>query len=401
MKIYVLLLCSLLYPGLLIASADVIMVDDFNGKSVKLNSLKKETGMWCTEPKESGRGIVLSFGPDSKDNPDGASLRIKYDIEPISRDRKPMCGYWTQVGRDLRNSKYLNISVRGDSDFGYPKTFVVEIKDKDYKTGKYTLEGVTSKWQTYKISIGIFREVQSWDNILEVGILFLESMQRDRGAVFIDDIYFTGGEDDAIGGAFNSMEIKGAVTLDGKFSDWEKRRMSRIQMEGKTNLEYGDILNRSDLSADIYSQWDNEHLYFLVDVKDNQLVVVEETGQMQESDGVLFYFDGNCDGFIWGDKDDSCVLLLPNGKTVVLTGDEQDSAENGIKYAVSTSASGYAVEAAFSWDFLKIKPEKNKEIGLSIAVQDLDISPKTKKGRINWVYKTKSGAVDLGRMTLK
>ena len=398
MRYLILFVCSFLCSAPLFAQ-EVKVVDDFNAKTIPVNSLKKETGDWSTEPKESGKGCKLSFGLDvSGYNPDGASLRIAYDVRTQNRDRQPMCGYWTRLNLDLSKMKFLKMSVKGETDYGYPRNLIIELKDKDYKTGKYTIEGISGKWQEFVVPMGAFRDVRDWKNIIELGLLFHESMGRDHGALLIDNIMFLGDATGSSGSKFTSVSAKDKVTLES--GGWKRRQLVMAALDGKKHLEYGEVKDSKDLSAEIYSQWDADYLYFLADIRDDELVVVEDSDQAQEGDGLTCYFDKLGDGFLTDGEDDIAVLLLPNGALKILN-EGREPTKDEVRFSVMPSRGKYIIVAAFSWKYLDIKPEKNKDLAVSFAVQDLDISPSTKKGRINWAYTPVSGAIELGRMNLK
>lgn len=401
MKRFLTALCSLLFPVIAFASVEVIVLDNFDSKTVQVNTLKKETGSWSSEPVESGKGCKMSFGRDSKEKPEGASLRIKYNVRGDNRERMPMCGYWTRVGLNLSNFKFLSIKVRGDADEGFPKSLIFELKDKDYKTGKFVIEGITGQWQEFKIPLGAFREVQDWSNVIELGILFHESIQRTEGTVYLDDITFVGsGAVEYASSGLASVKAAGGITADGDAQDWDLKKMPSMSLDPKTDLKYGELKSRNDLSAQVYSQWDDEKLYFFIDVRDDEMVVVEDPAKTQEGDGVTLYFDGAGNGFSWSAEDDLAVALLPNGLKWIMN-EDRAAADEEVLFGTKINPGRYTIEAAIPWSFLGTAPDLKKELAVSVSVQDLDITPKVKKSRISWTYTPKPGFVQLGKMPFK
>jgi len=196
------------------------------------------------------------------------------------------------------------------------------------------------------------------------------------------------------------MRTDRTIKLDGTAKSWNMRELNGIDMNCTNSLEYGTAMKPGDLSAKVYSCWDDQNLYIFANIRDKELVAVADVEQIQDSDGVTLYFDSKNDGFIWGDSDDVAVTITPDGKSRILTLGRPPSSDE-VRYASKIKRGGYTEEIAVSWKFLGITPAKGEKLGFTIAVQDLNLSGGTKKARLDWHYAPKPGKVELGELPLE
>ena len=378
------------------------MLDNFDSGNVKKNGLGEAAGTWSSEPAGSEKGIKLSFGPDYLGKANGKCLKIEYNVEPSNMYTTPYCGYTSHLKGGLKRYNFLKLHVRGDEAAGFPRKLVIELKDVNNNATQYTIEGITAEWQEFIIPLNVFIHGQFSDlsDAMDLGLVFSTNLGRDRGAVYVDDISFSENGAVEMHENFTSKRTDKKITVDGSAKSWNMRQLTPIAMDCKNSLEYGTAMNAGDLSAKVYSCWDDDNLYIFANVRDKELVAVAEIEHIQDSDGITLYFDSKNDGFVWGDSDDVAVTVTPDGKARILTADRPPSSEE-VRYAAKIRRGGYSEEIAVSWKFLGITPEKGKKLGFTVAVQDLNLSGGTRKARLNWHYAPKPGKVELGELPLE
>jgi hypothetical protein len=380
--------------------ADMLVLDNFDAGSLKKNSSGENMGTWSSEAPETGKGLKLSSGPNRLKDIEGKSLRIQYNLEAVNREKAPIAGFFEHIKGGVKKYKYLTIHLRGDEEAGYPRNMIVELKDANYKSSQYKIEGITNNWKEFTLPLNIFsNQIENMSEVMELGLIFTDALTRDRGAIFIDDIVFSDTGKTGVTAKFESVFTEKKIALDGTGKSWDMKKLVPLEMDCLSNIEYGTRYKKNEFSARLYSCWDKDNFYVFTEVKDKEIVAITEIDQIQDSDGITLYFDVDNDGFVWGDADDIAVTVLPDGKSRIMTLNREPS-QDEVRYGTKVRRGGYSEEIAVSWKFLKFIPGKGKKLAFTAAVQDLNLSGGTSKSRLNWAYVPKPGKVELGQLPL-
>ena len=190
------------------------------------------------------------------------------------------------------------------------------------------------------------------------------------------------------------------IKLDGDLQEWE----NLTQFSLDKDIEFGEISGPDDLSASFGFQWDEEYLYFAIDVTDNEIAARESKGDIYRGDGVEVYLDFKTKGrnLVWGDKENFQIGLVPDsitGQPAKWAWFQDMDPKDNVKLAVNKSEKGYTMEAAIKWSFLSQKPQPGLAFGASVAVHDVDSNTRADK-KLNWWFKKSAGNIRLGEMSL-
>ena len=147
---------------------------------------------------------------------------------------------------------------------------------------------------------------------------------------------------------------KGTVTVDGDVDDaWEVAKEVNLAVTG----------SNPKATATAKLLWDEENLYVLMNVKDDDLDA--SASAVHEKDSVEVFIDENnhkSDGYEADDKQYRINYLNETS----FNGDK--CLEDNLKHAVKVTDDGYMVEAAFAWT--DITPEVGAAIGLDLQIND-------------------------------
>lgn len=135
----------------------------------------------------------------------------------------------------------------------------------------------------------------------------------------------------------------------------------------------GSVEDSSDLSAYFKAMYDNDSLYFLVDVTDDTTIRDSDGGF--DDDGIEVFIDvGNDKNSTYGEDDYQFTYSwADNGNgDLTLNGGTFDDL-SVIDFSKTDNDSGYIVEFAFSWSDIGLNdPSAGTELGLDIHVNDDD-----------------------------
>ncbi len=201
----------------------------------------------------------------------------------------------------------------------------------------------------------------------------------------------------------SALKAPNDIKIDGNFQDW--KAASSAYMNPRNFIEYGEIDNPKDLSAEFKFQWDARNLYFYCRVRDDSFVFTRKHSEIHQDDLVELFIDPVGDGFRWNnekhfqfgfslDKDTNelKIWLWPHA---------YDPVEK-MKLAafILRMSDGYAVEVAIPWSLFGIIPHQGMELRATPAVHDMDIDGS--EGKITWNFSKKSNdAFELGKVILK
>lgn len=183
----------------------------------------------------------------------------------------------------------------------------------------------------------------------------------------------------------------------------ELRKEDFVKFNLLTDIEYGEIEDSNDLSAEFAFVWDNDFLYLTVDVNDNIIRANKEKEELYQDDCVELYLNPDSDFLVWNNKEDFQIGFAPDSqeeKPVKYAFFQEEDPEEDIVLKVKNKSGGYSIQAGIRWSFLNVIPEKGKVIGMSVAVHDVDKSGESGK-KLNWSFKNTAGGIKLGELILR
>jgi hypothetical protein len=150
-------------------------------------------------------------------------------------------------------------------------------------------------------------------------------------------------------------------------------------------------VGEEDLSATLYSSWDDEYFYFALDVEDTQIFPYVKEAEVWKGDCLVIGIDPLGNGGFHQSADDQLMTLaltVPKRKPPGKEGgkdEDEDEGEEGRKprgfFSVKkkTDDSGAIYEIALPWSSMGSsrehqfeKPRKGKRFGLSLLLIDDD-----------------------------
>ena len=155
------------------------------------------------------------------------------------------------------------------------------------------------------------------------------------------------------------------VVIDGKVDEiWSEAREYKIG-----NVIYSPISSDEDLSASYKALWDEENLYVLVDVTDDNLK--NDSDEFWLDDGVEVFIDAdNSKSDSYGNNNYQYFFEWADANPGM--GEFKQGRTTGIEFAVGRREVGYRVEIKFPWSTLGTKPSAGTKIGLDVHVNDDD-----------------------------
>jgi len=168
----------------------------------------------------------------------------------------------------------------------------------------------------------------------------------------------------AAGGTLHSIHLSTTPVIDGQLSDWPVGES--IELNRDTSYSFtGRIDNSADLSSLIRSGWDDQHVYFAIQVTDD--VVLADSTDVWRDDGVEIGLDGLNDQYAWG-WDDHQYTVVVDGRL----GDRGAEA-TGVAAGVAEYAGGYSIEIAIPMSkLLSGSPISGTVMGFTIGLHDDD-----------------------------
>lgn len=172
--------------------------------------------------------------------------------------------------------------------------------------------------------------------------------------------------------------VKERPQIDGEFdSVWHRQIQHPI-----TNLVDGRVDSKEDLTGYFRCAWDDENLYFVVEVHDDvRFPELEEGAKSWEQDGIRLLLDPQHDQaprfglshrvYRFIGKDDRIRESIQRDDYVegveAKLGDQPPA-----KRSWHEEPKGYFVEMVFPWTTLGVTPEENALLGFEVVVQDND-----------------------------
>ena len=157
-------------------------------------------------------------------------------------------------------------------------------------------------------------------------------------------------------------------TIDGiKDESWKHSEYHTLE-----NEILGSPFPEGDLSASYKARWDDEHLYFLVEVKDDSLMN-DVSALPWEDDAVEIFIDGNNEKAAQYDANDHHFIFRWNDDTVYAYRESPLPVNpDGVSFAQDTTQQGYIMEMQIAWSALGVTASPAKPIGFDVYVNDDD-----------------------------
>jgi hypothetical protein len=168
----------------------------------------------------------------------------------------------------------------------------------------------------------------------------------------------------AAGGTLHSISLATPPVIDGQLSDWPAAES--IELTRYTAYSFvGSVDDTNDLSSLIRSGWDDQHVYFAIQVTDD--VVMADSTDVWRDDGVEIGLDGLNDDYPWGWDDHQYTIVVDGRKT------DRGAVTSDITAAVYQYAGGYNIEVAIPMSkLLSGSPISGTVMGFTIGLHDDD-----------------------------
>jgi hypothetical protein len=168
----------------------------------------------------------------------------------------------------------------------------------------------------------------------------------------------------ATGGTLHSIYLTTPPLIDGQLNDWPAAES--IGLDRYTAYTFlGRVDDTNDLSSLIRSGWDEQRVYFAIQVTDD--IIIADSTDVWRDDGVEIGLDGLNDQYPWGWDD--------HQYTVVVDGRQADRAipTSDLTAAVSQYEGGYDIEVAIPMNkLLSGSPISGTVMGFTIGIHDDD-----------------------------
>ena len=194
--------------------------------------------------------------------------------------------------------------------------------------------------------------------------IFLISLLAPAGALACDYVQ-------------NSVDVNSfPVRIDAEVQDWQKADFFEVT----ENCVSCSDRNSNDLSADFSVTFDEQNLYLIALIGDDE-VDVDGSSAIYQLDGIEILLDGfnNCSNELY--DDDLMLFVTADGRYQFLN---PARANERIRVATRIVKSGYMIEVAIPWHLTGSYPDTTSSIGFSLVVNDRD--REKREGQYFWHY---------------
>ena len=169
----------------------------------------------------------------------------------------------------------------------------------------------------------------------------------------------------ATGGVLHSTSLAVPPLIDGQLSDWPAAES--IGLDRYTAYTFvGRVDDTNDLSSLIRSGWDEQNVYFAIEVTDD-IVIGGDSIDMWRDDCVEIGLDGLNDEYPWG-WDDHQYSIAVDGRQ-----SDRGAVASGLTAAVSQYEGGYNIEVSIPMSKLfSGSPISGTVTGFTIGLYDDD-----------------------------
>ncbi len=203
----------------------------------------------------------------------------------------------------------------------------------------------------------------------------------------------------------HAVYIAGGLQIDGLMKDWPGG-IDTVVLD-KKNAEFGEFLKDRDAKARIRFGWDENMLYFVVEMDDDSLVSKQKGKNIWRDDLFELFIDSDGDGLFWKDPRDFQLGFRPErgGNGVQAWSwfqNGEDPIQLGwVKAAGYVDNQGYLIEGAVRWSELGIFPRPGLEVYVGPAIHDVDTDGSHRK--MQWFFRSeeKLKRFQLGKITLE
>jgi hypothetical protein len=168
----------------------------------------------------------------------------------------------------------------------------------------------------------------------------------------------------ATGGTLRCVSLTTSPVIDGQLSDWPAAES--IELTRYTAYTFvGTINDTNDLSGLIRSGWDDQHVYFAIQVTDD--ILVADSTDVWRDDGVEIGLDGLNDDYAWGWDDHQYTIVVDGRQT------DRSTVTSDITAAVYQYQGGYNIEVAIPLSkLISGSPISGTVMGFTIGLNDDD-----------------------------
>jgi hypothetical protein len=147
----------------------------------------------CGEPTKRGREMGTAYDPKSGDTIVGSYVQEaeRGCISRLEYDMVFWSGFWIRLGEaDLSPYSQLVFDIKGDSQENAPGRIKIELKRAgEQEVSILYTSGVTTDWQTMRVSLGDFAgSLSSFTDIEELVFVFEANGSRKTGVIYLDNI---------------------------------------------------------------------------------------------------------------------------------------------------------------------------------------------------------------------
>jgi len=169
----------------------------------------------------------------------------------------------------------------------------------------------------------------------------------------------------ATGGILHSARLLAPPIIDGKLSDWPAAESVGLDRYSAYTF-VGRIDDTTDLSSLIRSGWDEQSVYFAIQVTDDVVIGADSTDVWRD-DGVELGLDGLNDDYPWG-SDDHQYTIVVDGRLA-----DRGTATSDITAAIFEYEGGYDIEVSIPMSKLRSgSPVSGTMMGFTIGIHDDD-----------------------------
>jgi hypothetical protein len=180
----------------------------------------------------------------------------------------------------------------------------------------------------------------------------------------------------------------GSIDVDGYANDWKNGPSIHLD---RAHLESGNLKNEKDVTAELRFAWDENALYFHIEVKDDEVVLTRSGKNIWQDDLLEIFIDPKGDGLYWNGQNDYQLGFRPErelGGVLIWSwfqGGQDLTASARTSARCFVDPDGYTIEGAIDWNDLNMRPTPGMTLRLSPAVHDVDKD--RNQAKLQWFFR--------------